>query len=77
MGAKAKSEAFECDSCCQRFAKWTGQCSHCGVWNSIKGRSPELKKSATEVQALGKILVESDDVRYSTGLPYLDRVVGG
>ena len=32
--AKAKS-AYVCTDCGSEYSKWQGQCSDCGVWNTL------------------------------------------
>ena len=82
---KAKT-MFYCTECGNETPKWAGRCSACGAWNSIveqpeakrtsgKGKSllnriPVKAESITEMQ-------EDEEIRFSTGMGELDRVLGG
>ncbi|MEO0442447.1 MAG: DNA repair protein RadA [Pseudomonadota bacterium] len=86
--AKAKS-AYVCNECGEDFAKWQGQCSSCGAWNSLREVRLASVKPIASSRALGyagesdnqvKTLAEIDlqDIpRLSTGAGELDRVLGG
>ena len=86
---KAKSQ-FVCQKCGTSYAKWVGQCSNCGAWNSLVEEAPQLeneKKSAlSKGQASGKKLnyvkistiVPSDaKARLLTEFKDLNMVLGG
>lgn len=87
--AKAKT-AFVCNECGDDFAKWQGQCTSCGAWNSLSevrlgsakssSSSPSLAGYAGEqsrqIQTLADISLE-DIPRISSGMTELDRVLGG
>ncbi|MBQ9017541.1 DNA repair protein RadA [Candidatus Saccharibacteria bacterium] len=66
---KSKSQ-FVCQQCGAVYAKWVGQCTNCGAWNSLVEQvaEPELgKKSAIEKgKASGKKL---EFVKLSTVVP--------
>lgn len=75
---------FYCTSCGNEFMKWQGRCPACGQWNTIveyKGTSkgkPSTRSAGVRRQA--KTLKEvdtTDEVRFSTGMAELDRVLGG
>jgi DNA repair protein RadA/Sms len=87
--AKIK-RSYRCSDCGATTPQWAGQCSDCGAWNSLE---EELAKPTTnqatiskhtgyageqksEVQQLGNIISEQA-ARWTTGLPELDRVLGG
>lgn len=85
--AKHKTE-YACQGCGAHFPKWSGQCSECGGWNSLtevvihsakkidarlQGYAGETDVSLTALDEVP----ESQEMRYSTGLPELDRVLGG
>jgi DNA repair protein RadA/Sms len=87
--AKIK-RSYRCSDCGATTPQWAGQCSDCGAWNSLE---EEVAKSTTnqatiskhtgyageqksEVQQLGNIVSEQA-ARWTTGLPELDRVLGG
>lgn len=78
---------FFCTECGSETVKWLGRCPACGAWNTIVER--ELPKDAPRSsRGVGgapgtprpKRLSEvegADEIRFSTGLSELDRVLGG
>lgn len=85
MAAKNKS-IFVCSQCGYESVKWYGQCPGCGEWNTMNeevknlvssgsGGSSSRGKSLT-VTKLNSLLPQ-DEIRYSTGMKELDRVLGG
>ena len=77
---------FHCKNCGNEFPRWQGQCPACGAWNSIeefvqkpasaaKGKSAAPGGSAS-VRTLREVDTEQE-LRFSTGLGELDRVLGG
>lgn len=84
---KAKT-VFVCSECGFESPKWAGQCSACGAWNSFSEeiRQPETKSTLTPVppdplkrsvpHRLREISAENE-IRRSTGIAELDRVLGG
>ena len=86
MSGKPKT-AFFCNECGAQQAKWSGQCLDCGAWNSMQESivapaSPKNRfqsyagRSETKVQILSDVSLEGQ-VRASTGIAELDRVLGG
>ena len=81
---KSKS-VFYCTSCGNETPRWQGQCPACGAWNTIteyeETKMPGKRQSATgNAPRRAKPLreVESgEEIRFSTGLGELDRVLGG
>ena len=81
---KSKS-VFYCTSCGNETPRWQGQCPACGAWNTIteyeETKVPGKRQSATgNAPRRAKPLreVESgEEIRFSTGLGELDRVLGG
>lgn len=80
---------FYCTECGNETGKWYGQCPACGCWNSLveapsstvssKNKSGAVKASAARVN-VSKPITELDtreEVRFSTGIGELDRVLGG
>ena len=78
---------FYCTECGNETMKWQGRCPSCGQWNTIveyktapksKGyASPSLHNG---ISRTAKTLSEVDtvaEVRFSTGMEELDRVLGG
>ena len=80
---KAKTVYF-CNECGNESAKWSGRCTACGEWNSIveqveskiKGSSSHLKSLPVKVSCITDIDTD-DEIRFSTGMGELDRVLGG
>ena len=82
--AKIKS-VFVCQSCGAGFPKWSGQCGECGEWNTlVEGRAEKTPSSARglsaghgeKIRRLSEVKAE-DAPRLATGLPEMDRVLGG
>lgn len=87
--AKAK-RVYVCRECGAQTPQWAGRCADCGAWNSLEESvQSSVKPSAVmnkhtgyagqqqnTVQAL-KTITSEQAVRWSTGLPELDRVLGG
>ena len=77
---------FFCTECGNETPKWAGRCSACGAWNSIV-EQPEQKKSLkigknplnkTSVKLENITDIHGDEeIRFSTGMRELDRVLGG
>ena len=82
---KAKT-VFYCTECGNETAKWAGRCPACGAWNSIveqaapkasaagKGRTKALARS--KAHPIAELQTEQE-LRFSTGMGELDRVLGG
>ena len=84
---KAKT-VFYCRECGNETGKWYGQCPACGAWNTMEAApvsSVSAVKSAAENAAGKRInrprplseLDEEQELRFSTGMSELDRVLGG
>ena len=79
--AKAKTQ-FVCQNCGAASPKWAGQCADCGEWNSLVEAAVQkpLRGTAAGLRAVVRRLseVQSEDApRVSSGLPEMDRVLGG
>ena len=82
---------FYCTECGNETPKWQGKCSACGAWNTIVERPAErtAKRSGagiTRSSGLGgpvsmprpmSEIELGDELRFSTGMGELDRVLGG
>lgn len=89
MSSKSKS-AFVCNDCGAEYSKWQGQCTECGVWNTlsevrlgpVKGnRAARFEgyaggTASAQVQTLAEISL-ADLPRFSSGAGEFDRVLGG
>lgn len=83
--AKTKT-VYYCTECGNESPKWQGRCASCGAWNTLvehieKPTSSGRAKSAPvgisrTPQKLAEI-VSDDEIRFSTGMSELDRVLGG
>jgi len=84
--AKAKT-VFYCTACGNESPKWQGRCPACGAWNTLQEHvekpvaAPGRAKAApVGVSRMPKKLQEVDtgsEIRFSTGMGELDRVLGG
>ena len=75
---------FFCTECGNEAPKWSGRCNACGAWNSMTeqvsiGKGSKGSRSATiNVKAMPLSEIgDSDEIRFSTGVGELDRVLGG
>ncbi len=74
---------YICQSCGTQSMKWLGRCNECGTWGSFveeviksssKSKGHTLKKA--DIVKLGSISNEKE-YRLKSGIPELDRVLGG
>ncbi|MBQ9851833.1 MAG: DNA repair protein RadA [Ruminiclostridium sp.] len=81
---------FYCTQCGNETPKWQGQCSACGAWNTIVEQPAQGKTKSRGTAAKSpiggislrkpKLVSEMDiaqEIRFTTGLAELDRVLGG
>ena len=84
---KAKT-MFYCTECGNETPKWAGKCPACGAWNTIVEQPQAAKtagKGASRPAAGGTLrrarpvteLEADEEIRFSTGMRELDRVLGG
>src|SRR5512141_21662 len=70
---------FACQSCGSASPKWLGRCPECGEWNSyveeVRGQKPAASEEALASPL--SIAGEESEARVETGMPGLDRVLGG
>ncbi|MFA7253324.1 MAG: DNA repair protein RadA [Patescibacteria group bacterium] len=82
--SKKNTTIWLCDQCGNEFSIWSGKCSACGEWNSLKemkvqGGKPtgsNAKNRDFVVEKLANIKLD-DSGRQSTLISELDRVLGG
>lgn len=83
---KKSKSVFYCTSCGNETPKWQGQCTACGAWNTIEEHIEKttpvgvLRTSCSDMGRPARRLcdVDSDtEVRFSTGIGELNRVLGG
>ncbi len=74
---------FVCQSCGGIQPKWTGRCEACGAWNSLveeTSTAPAASKAARRRGGLELVDLGGEGTplqRTATGIPELDRVLGG
>ena len=80
---------FYCTECGNETSKWFGQCPSCKQWNTLveapadtpnKSKSGAVKVAGAAVLNRPKPITEldmQDEIRFSTGIGELDRVLGG
>ena len=84
---KQPKTLFYCTECGNETPKWAGRCPACGAWNTVVERPEAPAKgrgrgSSSRVLAPPKALPvtelgDSVEIRFSTGMGELDRVLGG
>ena len=84
--AKGKTSVFFCQNCGYESAKWMGQCPGCKEWNTFVEETVDKKsisssgklKQVSELKPLPLSAISTEkEKRLTTGLPELDRVLGG
>ena len=81
--AKAKTSVFFCQNCGYESSKWAGQCPACKEWNTfveevVDKKALKTRKDVAEVTPRTFSQIElSDEIRISTHMPEMDRVLGG
>jgi DNA repair protein RadA/Sms len=80
--AKAAAVQFSCSECGYSTGKWLGRCPSCGSWSTLleeRAASPSPSSGAGSARPLLRLVdVEATDAdRIPTGVPELDRVLGG
>lgn len=76
---------FECEKCGAQYPKWSGRCSECGAWSTVKeaaatkNQQPKTSNlSAPAAKTTSFTSVQSTaDKRIPTGIEEVDRVLGG
>ena len=84
--AKQK-KVYCCSECGAETANWAGKCPSCGAWNTLvefnldspSAKSASYAKSSRLTQKPKRIseLDSSAEIRFTTGISELDRVLGG
>ena len=83
--AKTKT-VFYCTNCGNESPKWQGRCSACGAWNTMEEHiekpiaAGKAKASPVGMSRKAQKLSQldtGDEIRFSTGMGELDRVLGG
>lgn len=76
-------QAYICTQCGYETPKWYGQCPQCKEWSTLEEKlvntsekSYSAMGNSIEIKPIGEI-VGGSEMRFSTGLKELDRVLGG
>lgn len=81
MPKKAKT-VYVCTECGVTLSQWSGRCFSCGAWNTIqeevvtKSSSSDHVVHTTNAVSLDEVST-NEEPRILTGMPELDRVLGG
>ena len=84
--AKAKKIVYFCQECGFESAKWQGQCPGCRAWNTLVEETVTPAKpggggghgGGTVLRPVSIMEIETgDEQRMTSGIPELDRVLGG
>lgn len=85
MAAKQKT-IYVCKECGNETANWAGRCPSCGEWNTLsemkldtssgRGRNSRQLRGIQQPVLLSKI-DDEQEIRFTTGISELDRVLGG
>jgi len=84
LSARRGGPTYLCDACGHRPPKWVGRCPECGEWGSIvegagpagTPRAPAARAPAAPARPIAEISAAPARLR-PTGVPELDRVLGG
>ena len=83
--AKAKT-VFYCTNCGNESPKWQGRCAACGEWNTMEehiekpvaaGKAKPAPVGQSRTPQRLREVVSDGEIRFSTGMGELDRVLGG
>ncbi|WGH83074.1 DNA repair protein RadA [Auritidibacter ignavus] len=85
MSSKTRKPAYRCTECGWMTAKWVGRCGECQAWGTVVESGAETSTPRTQVSTIStaqrarKISdIDATLARHQpTGLPELDRVLGG
>ena len=80
-----KTTTYFCAECGSESPKWAGKCPVCGAWNCMVEQKAEKPKSNEKNPSAARLvkaypitaLEEEEEIRFSTGMGELDRVLGG
>ena len=76
---------FYCTECGNETAKWFGRCPSCGAWNTLTEAPAEVKSKSGAARVPARLnrarpiseIDTQEELRFSTGIGELDRVLGG
>jgi DNA repair protein RadA/Sms len=77
--AKAAAVHYSCAECGYSTGRWLGRCPGCGSFGTLAEEAPPASNGSGEAKPLLRLAeVEVEDAeRIATGVPELDRVLGG
>src|SRR5512140_1226314 len=83
--AKGAATIFSCTACGAQSPRWIGRCPECGAWSTLVeqaapsgGSHRRSRKEGERSAPLVLSGIDAADVpRLETGLPEVDRVLGG
>ena len=82
-----KKPVYYCTECGNETAKWSGQCPACGAWNTLT-EAPVISSPGKGAVRMDTVrctnkprrisqLDDTEEIRFSSGVSELDRVLGG
>ncbi len=79
--SKAPRATYQCNECGWEAMKWVGRCTECQAWGTVVEKAaPKSRVQAGPVTAparpIGEVPIE-DSLARTSGVPELDRVLGG
>ena len=83
--AKVKT-VYYCSECGNETPKWQGRCAACGAWNTLvehvekpvaAGRAKSAPVGISRTPQKLSQVISNDEIRFTTGMGELDRVLGG
>ena len=87
VGIMAKNKTvFYCSECGNESPKWQGRCAACGAWNTMQehvekplhsGRATAAPVGVSRTPQRLSQVHSTDEIRFTTGMGELDRVLGG
>ena len=80
-----KTRTYFCTECGSESPKWAGKCPVCGAWNCMVEQKAEKGTGSGKASYPAKLvkalpiteLASENEIRFSTGMGELDRVLGG
>lgn len=80
---KKPKTTYYCTACGNETPQWYGRCPACGAWGTVEEHvekaAPAPGRAAVPARAPRKLsqVMGGDEIRFSTGIGELDRVLGG
>src|SRR2546421_1864429 len=71
---------FACSSCGRPSAQWAGRCSACGEWGTVDEQVRVTASGAhtgAAAHLVEDLAPQAEERRIATGIPGVDRVLGG